>query len=70
MHLKRYQEIVGTLAEIKPERNQTKLIFTLCKEIEIPVEAIPNDELQAAIGRHVGIFYSGSEGYRIRKVKG
>jgi hypothetical protein len=70
MYLKLYQEIVGTLAEIKLEQNQTKLIFSLYKKIEIPVGAIPNAELEAAVGKRVGIFYSGTDGYRIREIKG
>jgi hypothetical protein len=70
MRLIPYHEVVGTLSAIKNEKNQVKLVFTICKEIEIPESAIPKDELQAAIGKRVGIFHSGSEGYRIRKVKG
>jgi len=70
MYLKQYQELIGTLAEIKLDRNQIKLIFTICQEIEIPAGAIPNAELETAVGKRVGIFYSGTEGYRIRKIKG
>ena len=68
MHLEPAQEIVGTLIEVKTKQDQTKLIFTICEEIEIPARAIPKAELLAAVGKRIGIFNCGGI-YKLRKIK-
>jgi len=62
------QEIVGTLDGIKDNNNRIKLKFTICKEIEVPYDAIPKEKLQAAVGHRIGIFNSGDR-YKLRRVK-
>ncbi len=70
MHLKQSHEIVGTLAEIKPEQDKIKLVFAICKEVEIPWGSIPREKLESVVGTKVGIFRSDDNGYRLRKIKG
>jgi len=61
-------EIIGTLASVKDENNKTKLVFTICKEIEIPESAIPREKLEGFIGERIGVFNCDGE-YRIRKIR-
>lgn len=70
MQLNLQQEIVGTLSEIRQKTNHIELIFMIQKTVEIPRGAISEAELEVVVGKRVGIFHSGTEGYRIRKVKG
>jgi len=69
MHLELSQEIVGTLHKIKTEQDQIRLVFSICKEIEIPRESIPREKLESVVGKRVGIFHSDDGGYSLRKIK-
>lgn len=61
-------EIVGRLAGIEDNNDWIRLKFTICKEIEVPYDAIPKEKLQAAVGHQVGIFNSGDR-YKLRRIK-
>ncbi len=69
MHLKQSHEIVGTLAEIKPEQDKIKLVFAIRKEIEIPWGSIPREKLESVVGKKVGIFRSDDSVYSLREIK-
>jgi hypothetical protein len=55
MRLKSNHEIVGTLSDIKLERDQVKLLFTTMREIELPKEVLSYKQLKAFLGERVGV---------------
>jgi len=65
MKLEMNYEIVGLLCDVKVENGQSKLIFNIRKEIEIPEQAIPIEKLNKAVGSRIGIFNC-NEDYRLR----
>ncbi|MFW6121204.1 MAG: hypothetical protein ACOC80_09950 [Petrotogales bacterium] len=69
MQLKLSHEIVGTLYKIKTEPDQIRLIFSICKEIDIPQGSIPTEKLESAVGKKIGIFRSDDDVYSLRKIK-
>jgi len=48
---------VGELSKISTETQHIRLIFTILKEIEVPLDVISVDELQKHIGKRVGILH-------------
>ncbi len=70
MKLQPYNEIVGTLSEIQQKSNHIELIFTIQKNIEIPLGVISEVELETSVGKRVGVFCSDAGNYAIRKIKG
>ena len=55
MRLLPKHEFVGFLSEIRAETQQIQLIFSILKEIEIPLDTISFDELHKLVGKRVGI---------------
>lgn len=67
MLLKPYNEIVGTLKEIKNKEDRITLVFNIDKEIELPQSAISKEKLHAFIGGRIGILNCDGN-YKIRKI--
>lgn len=66
MYLKIHHEIIGTLLKIKSKNDHLELVITICKIIDIPYDAIPKEDLQAVVGKKVGLLnYNGSYKMRI-----
>ena len=55
MRLGNYNEIVGQLSDVKTHGDIITLVFSFIKEIDVPLEAIPKDEVQRMIGEVVGL---------------
>ncbi|UCH72480.1 MAG: hypothetical protein JSW62_02730 [Thermoplasmatales archaeon] len=49
-------EIIGRLTKITSEGQQIKLVFSIDKEIEVPVETFSHDQLKKYLGHRIGIF--------------
>ena len=68
MKLKNLNEIIGTLHAVNSKGWSRILVFNICQEIEIPFDAIPDEQLQGLIGRRIGLFNNSGD-YRIREIK-
>jgi len=67
MKLGDYHEMVGTLEKYIQEDNCIKLVFKIQTIIELPIGAIPKNELDDCINRKIGIFNNKGD-YRLRKL--
>jgi len=68
MWLKSNQEIVGTLLAVKDEDSWIKLQFTCLKEIDLPLTAVPREQLSSLFGERIGIL-NVDEKFFIREIK-
>ena len=68
MKLKSNHEIVGTLSDIISEKNQIKLIFTIMRVVELPIEAVSMEQLHGFLDKRIGIININGT-YKIRYVK-
>ena len=67
--LKPYNEIVGTLTDIRSgDNNKIILVFSLKKFIEVPQDAIEQDILYGMKGERIGVINIEGK-FKIRKVK-
>ena len=66
MKLKDYHEIVGILKNYIQEQDSIKLVFKIEKTIELPIGAIPKNELDDCLNREISIFNNKGD-YRLRK---
>ena len=66
MKLNTNHEIVGTLESYSKEDNKINMVFQVHKTIELPLNAIPDEELEDCINRKIGIFNNEGD-YRLRK---
>lgn len=69
LRLQNYNELIGTLSEIKQKGNHDVVVLSAHWELELPKDAIPKEKLQDLIGERVGIFNAGNAGYKIRRAK-
>lgn len=63
--MKNHCEIIGVLSAIEIRENKHKLIFTMEKTIEVPINAISVKKLKELQGQTVGILNIDGE-YRVR----
>ena len=68
MKLKLNHEVIGILSDFVKEKNQIKLIFNIMEVIEVPLDAIPNIQLEDFLGNRIGIFNLDGI-YKIRHIK-
>ncbi len=68
MILKDYHEMVGTLQKYTQEHDCIKLVFKIEKTIELPIDAIPKNELDDCLNRKIGIFNKKGEELFIEKI--
>jgi len=68
MKLKPNHEVVGIMPDVLKEKNQINLIFNIITEIEVPLDAFPNIQLEDFLGKRVGILNLDGI-YRIRHIK-
>jgi len=66
MKLEENHEVVGHLVDIKNDGRCIKLQFSIQKFFEIPLNAIPAEKMEAAIGSRIGILNSNGV-YKLRK---
>lgn len=67
MKLEENHEIIGTLVSIKNDGRCTKLLFSVQKTFEIPIESIPIKTLESVVGNRIGIFNAGDGIFKLRR---
>ena len=68
MRLDPLDEIIGVLTSYQESEISTTLVFTIQRQIILPKDAIPSDQLQQSLGKHIGLFnYDGI--YKIREIQ-
>lgn len=68
MRLDPLDEIIGVLTSYQESEISTTLVFTIQRQIILPKDAIPSDQLQQVLGKHIGLFnYDGV--YKIREIQ-
>ena len=68
MKLKQNCEIIGILSKFEIEGSHLKLLFSMMKEIEVPIEEFTMEQLEKFLGKRIGILnISGS--YKVRQIK-
>jgi len=66
MKLEKYHEFVGTLTKYEKTESELLLTFTIEYKIELPRDAISQEELDDCFYRKIGIFNNDGD-YRLRK---
>ena len=69
MKLGYFQEIIGTLKEIKEKNGRLHLTFIFKDTIDIPKDALPVEKLNNCLNKRIGILYDG-KGYTMSKIVG
>jgi len=67
MHLKNFEEIIGTLTIIDTDENNINLTFSIERKIMIPKEETLEKKLDKLLGKKIAIFNDGS-GFRTREI--
>ena len=68
MKLKLNHEMVGIMSDVLKEKNQIKLIFNIITEIEVPLDAFPNIQLEDFLDKRIGILNLDGI-YKIKHIK-
>jgi hypothetical protein len=67
MKLSKNSEIIGKLDSFQIDDNETKLIFTIKREISIPLDQISSQDLKLLKGKRIGIINLDGL-YRVREI--
>jgi hypothetical protein len=68
MNLGRYEEIIGTLKNVRCDGDQCVVVFAVEQEVWLSADAISIDILRGMQGKHIGLLNCDGS-YKIRRIK-